>query len=115
MPDLIPTALTELLLKQTGGVQVAHGTETTEGHLEDPPEELFPGPERGVITGRMSLVIARGSLTGITNVAGVDETVTTQELDATGTPTGSITSWVVTAVGPEDPDGGTLRLMLRNA
>lgn len=112
MPDLLSVADHEELLEATGGVEVAHGGETTRGHLEQLPERVLGTDGGEVLTERPSVVIPSGGLTGITREAGIGETLTTQALDSAGNTTGSATSWVVTGVEPADQDGGVIRVLL---
>jgi hypothetical protein len=92
----------EDMLEATGGVPIAKGGVSSWGHFDVVPLEAHEQP--GVLTSSPSLVVPAGILPGVSASSGIDEAV---EVDGV--------EWWIWDVQPADPDGGTLRLLLRSS
>lgn len=96
----ITAADQEAMIQATGGVTVVHGSETTYGHEELVSWELQTDVG-AILSGRRSVVIADGRLSGINARKGIGESVVVNS-----------TARRIAQILPGDDDGGLLRLML---
>lgn len=96
----------EQLLEDLAGDVVVKGVQTTHGRLRLAPLTLQRGQEgsAGVLTADASVLIALGTLDGITASKGIDQVITVNGDAYT----------VIDIVTPEsEPDGDMLELVLR--
>lgn len=97
------------LIRATGGVEVAKGTESTFGHKRDAPVTVALGDDGSgrVLAADLRVVIAAGTLTGITARDGIGDALTVDGESVT----------VIDIVTPDgEEDGDMLELILkRNA
>lgn len=116
MTPIFDAAFNARLLRITGqvsgGVTVTLDDESTDGHLEEGPTEVLEegnGGYGGVLLGDLSVVIANGTLTGITAKTGIDEVVTITDAE------GEETECTIIRIVPprSDPSGDMLQLVLR--
>ena len=105
MPSLLSAATNDALLQATGGVTVVKAAETTYGHLKWAPLTVARGDGGGgVLTAHGSVVIALGTLTGITAEDGIGDTVTVNAVACT----------VIDIIQPDgENDGDLIELILR--
>jgi len=64
-------ALTEWLLRDSGGVEVTLGDRRTWGHLDTIDEELVGEDGAGVLAARLSVAVATGTLEGVRQRAAI--------------------------------------------
>lgn len=105
---MMTPAQIERNLKRTGGKTVVKGAETTYGHLGKVPMEAAVGESGAgrVLTSNRSVLIAAGTLTGITDKSGIGDSLTVDGLNYV---------IIAIAVPDNDADGDLLELVLRRA
>ena len=99
------TATLVAMFKATGGVQVSANSASTWGHFDIVPVGVDTPGGGAALSSLPSVVIARGALTGISEVDGVGDALTVAHAS------GNVV-YSVRDVVPSDEDGGTIRVML---
>lgn len=113
---MFSVAETERLLRITGGKPVTKGQQATYGHLRQAPMSPYAGEGRvgRVLSTDLVLLIARGTLDGITAETGIDEALTVVGLDGVPVRAEIYGITVPSAAGfVADDDGELLALWLR--
>lgn len=112
MPSLFSASANAALMRMTGGVAVVKGSESTYGTPKGAPVVLLSGQggSGGVLSADDAVVIANGTLTGVTARDGVGDTITVAGVSYT----------VIGITTPHDAgfpggefDGDMLALLLR--
>ncbi len=96
------------MLRTTGGETITNGGESSSGHCERVPTEEGEGAGGyggGILSTTPSAVIEAEAFTNIGPRKGIGQAVV---IDGTDT-------WEIYEIVPADPDGGTIRLLLKTA
>ena len=105
---LLTGATAEAMLRATGGETITNGGESSWCHFERVPIETGEdagGYGGGILSTTPSAVIAEDRFTNIGPRKGIGQEVL---IDGTDT-------WEIYDIVPADPDGGTIRLLLKTA
>ena len=105
---LLTGATAAAMLRTTGGETITNGGESSDCHFERVPVEVGEdsgGYGGGILSTTTSAVIESEAFTNIGPRKGIGQEVVINGVD----------TWEIYEIVPADPDGGTIRLMLKTA